>query len=145
LLIPSFLIYFTSAVGETNRGPFDLPEAESELVGGFHTEYSSLKFALFCLAEYINMITVSALATTLFLGGWRAPWPLSLWSGAHNRLWAVLWLPVPAVHLLVLLHLAARHAAAGQVRPADGDRVEVPHPGLHRLDPAGCHGARLAA
>ena len=91
ILLPSFLIYCTAMVGETNRAPFDLPEAEGELVGGFHTEYSSLKFALFFLAEYINMVTVSAMATTLFLGGYLAPWPLTLWDGANEGWWPMLW------------------------------------------------------
>ncbi|MFL6128012.1 MAG: NADH-quinone oxidoreductase subunit NuoH [Mycobacteriales bacterium] len=98
LLLPSFLIYSVAVVGETNRAPFDLPEAESELVGGFHTEYSSLKFALFFLAEYINMVTVSALATTLFLGGWRAPFPISaVWAGANSGWWPVLWFSIKVI------------------------------------------------
>jgi NADH-quinone oxidoreductase subunit H len=90
-LLPAFLVYLTSMVGETNRAPFDLPEAEGELVGGFHTEYSSIKFAMFMLAEYVNMTTVSALATTLFLGGWHAPWPINMWDGANHGWWPLLW------------------------------------------------------
>ncbi|MDQ1273306.1 MAG: NADH-quinone oxidoreductase subunit [Planctomycetota bacterium] len=75
-----FFIYFTSAIAEVNRCPFDLPEAESELVAGYHTEYSSMKFAMFFMAEYANMITVSAIAVTFFLGGWQGPFlPPVVW------------------------------------------------------------------
>ena len=92
-LLPAFLLYIVSMVGETNRLPFDLPEAEGELVSGYMTEYSSMKFAWFFLAEYINMLNVSAVATTLFLGGWRAPWPLSaIGDGMLNTgWWPALW------------------------------------------------------
>ncbi|MFA6916813.1 MAG: NADH-quinone oxidoreductase subunit NuoH [Parachlamydiales bacterium] len=76
----SFIIYLITAFAETNRAPFDLPEAEQELTGGYHTEYGGMKFAIFFLAEYINILAVSAIAITLFLGGWHGPWDIPvLW------------------------------------------------------------------
>ncbi|GAA4065503.1 NADH-quinone oxidoreductase subunit NuoH [Actinomadura miaoliensis] len=92
LLFPSFAVYVITMMGESGRIPFDLPEGEGEIVGGVHTEYSSLKFAMFFLAEYVNLTTLSALCTTLFLGGWRAPAPIStLWEGANQGWWPLLW------------------------------------------------------
>lgn len=93
IALPAFITYFISMVGEVNRLPFDLPEAEGELVAGHTTEYSSMKFAWFYLSEYINMINVSAVATVVFLGGWRAPWPLSaINDGMFNEgWWPMLW------------------------------------------------------
>lgn len=90
-LFPSFVIYAISMVGETNRAPFDLAEAEGELVGGFHTEYSSLKFALFFLAEYVNIVAVSSLATTLFFGGYHALPGLGFTESWLGGWFCVLW------------------------------------------------------
>ena len=102
ILLGSFVVYVVAMVGETNRAPFDLAEAESELVGGFHTEYSSLKFALFFLSEYVNMVTVSGLATTMFLGGWRAPFPISAIGGGYFNTgwWPLLWFVVKTLGFL---------------------------------------------
>jgi NADH-quinone oxidoreductase subunit H len=85
--IIGFVIYVITAVAETNRAPFDLVEAETELVGGFHTEYSGLRFGLFFIAEYLNMITVSCLATLLFLGGWNSPIPGLPSTGLMGLVW----------------------------------------------------------
>jgi len=104
--IVGFVCYFISAIAETNRAPFDLPEGETELVGGFHTEYSSFKFAMFFMAEYGNMITVSCLATILFFGGWLSPLPDS-WTWQQY---------LPGVGLL----LAALYLAYDTVRNMRG-------------------------
>ncbi len=88
--IVGFIVYVITAVAETNRAPFDLVEAETELVGGFHTEYSGLRFGLFFIAEYLNMITVSCLATLLFLGGWNSPIPGLPSGGFVGLIWFLL-------------------------------------------------------
>ncbi|MBB5788062.1 NADH-quinone oxidoreductase subunit H [Jiangella mangrovi] len=109
ILLPSFLIYLIAMVGETNRAPFDLPEAEGELVAGWGTEYSSFKYAMFFQAEYFNMVNVSAIATTLFLGGWRAPWPISaINDGMFNTgWWPLLWF-LGKVILLIFIFIWLR-------------------------------------
>ena len=91
LLAPSFVIYGIAMVGETNRAPFDLPECESELVSGYLTEYSGFRYAMFFLAEYINMATVSAVCTTLFLGGYLPFWPLNLIEPLNNTWFGPIW------------------------------------------------------
>ncbi|HET8525172.1 MAG TPA: NADH-quinone oxidoreductase subunit NuoH [Actinomycetota bacterium] len=99
---PAFVIYLVCGLAETNRPPFDLPEAESELVAGYHTEYSGIKFAMFYLGEYLNTVTVAAVATTLWLGGWRGPAPDVLpW------LWPLLWF-LAKVLLIVYVYIWVR-------------------------------------
>jgi NADH-quinone oxidoreductase subunit H len=103
LLSISFFIFLVAAFAETNRLPFDLPEAESELIAGYHTEYSAMKFSLFFIAEYANMVTASALITTLFLGGWDIPF--TLWDNTPPWSFAKTLLTLIAFSLKVLFFL----------------------------------------
>jgi NADH-quinone oxidoreductase subunit H len=96
----AFILFFICGVAETNRAPFDLPEAESELVAGFHTEYSGFRFSLFFLAEYANMLTVSAMAVTLFWGGWMRPFPNVAWLGFLDLIPPALWFVIKIVIIL---------------------------------------------
>ena len=123
-----FIIYVIAGVAETNRAPFDFPEAEQELVAGYNTEYSSVRFALFPQAEYINMATMSAVATDLYLGGWHGPVP----AARSTRLDLV---PGEGRRHPLRLHLGALDGAALPLRPADGVRLEVAVPGVgHQPD-----------
>jgi NADH-quinone oxidoreductase subunit H len=100
--IVSFFLYLVAGVAESNRNPFDLPEAESELVAGFHTEYSGVRFALFFLGEYANMIVVSAVATTLYFGGWLRPFPNVPWLSFLDLVPGIVWFVLKVFAFLFL-------------------------------------------
>ena len=123
----AFVVFVISSVAETNRVPFDLPEAESELVAGFFTEYSGMRFAFFFIAEYANMILVSCVAASLFLGGWNAPYPGTLLEriGLDIIAWVenVVWFAAK-VYFFLFLFFWLRATLPDSIRPIDAFRME---------------------
>ena len=109
MLLPSFLIYVITMFGESNRLPFDMPECESELVSGYSTEYSGFPYGMYYLAEYINMATLSAVCVTLFLGGYRAPWPFNHIGVIDSGWWGLLWFFIK-VQLVIFFFVWVRAA-----------------------------------
>ena len=131
-LFPLFIVYFVSGLAETNRHPFDMAEGESEIVAGFHVEYSGVGFSIFFLAEYMNMILIAALTSIMFLGGWLAPWPL---LNAHAALRRRFHLDGREdVVRAAVLPLGSRHVSALSLRPGDAAGLEGVHPGHAGLD-----------
>ena len=136
-LFLSFFIFLISGFAETNRLPFDMPEAESELIAGYHTEYSAMKFSFFFIAEYSNVVTVCAMVTTLFFGGWDIPFTHWDETGGVLQTVATIRVLLPQSDVLDLLrHVDPVDTATLPVRPVDGAGLEGPDaagPGLHHV------------
>ena len=114
------MIFYVAALAECNRPPFDLAEADGEIVAGFHTEYGGMRFAMFANAEFVKAIVLSALGATLFLGGWRGPLPFEPFTSIPGPLWMIGSDLPAALHV----HLGARHGAASALRPPHEARLE---------------------
>ncbi len=133
-LLPLFVIYFVSGVAETNRAPFDVAEGESEIVAGFHVEYSGMAFAVFFLAEYANMILISALASIMFLGGWLSPLEgVPLLGDTFLGAGSIFWFLAKTSLFLFCLPVVPGDVPALPLRPDHASGLEGVHPGHHRL------------